>query len=304
MKSETQKPIKDDTLSQHFKDVVGSFLAAIKQLYRDHPALVTIFLFLVLFSIYAIAKAININYIYSLFVTLLFVFLSICLYIKDRSSLSAIFSFSLGIFTAFTVTWNGQTFSIFFVCFIILLIGIFFVASIVAAANAQEKLFTAANFYINDPKTNKKDLDEVDSLLKKQNGLLPIEKKHEAILFFAYQKVPKEQMVMLIEAVNFLYTVTKVDADLLLTLISNIYLLSHTEADLANNIMLIKMYPRKCKSTPSNLVKILNDTLHIAIENNVDFALFTDTILTYLSSGYTSSRIVEKLSAKFTKEAV
>jgi hypothetical protein len=46
-------------------------------------------------------------------------------------------------------------------------------------------------------------------------------------------------------------------------------------------------------------VNILNDALHVAIENNIDFVVFTETILAYLSFGYTQQRIVEKLSTKF-----
>lgn len=297
-------PAKGDNTPQHFNDALRALLNVVNKLYRDNPPLVIIVIFLSLMSFYILFKAINNTYIYSLVVTLLFMFLSICLYIKDKNSLNSIFSFSLGIFTAFTVMWNGPTFSIFFISFIILLIGILFIASIRAAAIVEERLTTAANSYISDFETNKKDLQEVKASVTKQGGLLSIDKTWEAIVFFAYQKVPKKQMITLIDALNYVYTVTKVDTESLLILLNNLNHLSHTEAGLTANITALKFYILKGKSTPSNLVTILNDALHVAIENDVDFVLFTETILTYLSSGYMQAKIVEKLSTIFTKEAV
>ena len=301
------KPVpsaKGDNTSQHFNDALRALLNVVNKLYRDNPPLVIIVIYLSLMSFYILFKAINNTYIYSLVVTLLFMFLSICLYTKDKNSLNSIFSFSLGIFTAFTVAWNGPTFSIFFISFIILLIGILFIASIRAAATVEERLTTAANSYVSDFETNKKDLQEVKASVTKQGGLLSIEKTWEAIVFFAYQKVPKSRMITLVTGLNRIYTLTKVDTESLLVLMNNINLLSQTEDDLATNISVLKLYVLRGKSTPGNLVTILNDALHISIENDIDFVLFTDTILTYLSSGYTQAKIVEKLSTTCTKEAV
>jgi len=303
MKSQTQELLKEDTISKLFNNTMGAFKAVIKQLYRDHPSLVLFFIFFLLICVYFLFKAINNSYAYSVVVTLLFVFLSICLYGREKNTLNSIFSFSLGIFTAFTVTWNGPTFSIFFISFIILLLGIFFITSIRAAANVEEKRTIAAISYISDFETNKKDLQEVKENVSKQGGLLSIDTIWETILFFAYQKVPKGKMITLIGALNYIYTVTKVDTELLLILLSNMNYLSHTEASLETNIAILKTYILKGKSTPSKLIRILNEALPIAIENDIDFALFTETILTYLSYGYAQQRIVEKVSTKFTKQA-
>jgi len=299
---QTQKTHKGDGSSQIFNDLLKSLRNAFSTLYRDNAPLVIVFIFIVLICCYTVFRAISSGYIYSLIITLLFTFLSICLYIKEKSSLTAIFSFSLGIFTAFTVPWNGSTFSIFFIGFTILVISILFIASVIAAGNEEERLNTAASFYLSDFETNKKDLKEVYETVKKQDGLLPIGKKQEAILFFAYQKVPKQQMLTLIAALDFMYTMTKLDTELLLVLLNNIYCLSHTAHDLTINIATLKLYILKGKSTPKSLVDILNDTLHIAIENDVDFVSFTDTIVTYLSRGYPQTRIAEQLLRNFAKK--
>jgi len=300
--SQTQKTTKGDSPSQAFNDLLKSLKNVLAELFRVNPSLVITFIFILLICCFVLFRAINSNYLYSLFVTFLFIFLSVCLYIKEKSSLTAIFSFSLGIFTAFTVTWNGSSFSIFFISFIILVIGILFIAAIRAAADEQEKLIRAANFYMSDFETNKKDLQEVYERVKKQDGLLPVEKKSDAILFFAYLKVPKQHMVILIDALNYLYTVTKMDTELLQILLNNLYHLSDAENDLTSNIETLKLYILKRKSTPSNLVKILTDALHIAIENDIDFVTLTDTILIYLSRGYAQTSIVEQLSRKFAKK--
>ncbi|HLG63080.1 MAG TPA: hypothetical protein VKY19_14165 [Ktedonosporobacter sp.] len=298
-----QQTSTSDNSSQPFNDVVKSLGEALKGLFSLIPSVVVTVVFIFLICVFLLFRAIDVSYLYSAFVTLLFILLSICLYITEKKSLNAIFSFSLGIFTAFTVPWNGSTFTIFFVSFIVLVIGIFFIASIRMAAKEQERLTTAASSYIHDPETNKKELKEIYETVKKQAGLLSIENKQEAILFFAYQKVAKDKMIMLIEALNFIYTMTKLDVDVLLVLLNNISYLSHTEEEFTLNKETLKLYILKGKSTPKSLINMLNDTLYIAIENDIDFRSFTDTILTYLSRGYTQATIVEQLAKKFEKKA-
>lgn len=298
--SQTQKTSKNDDTPQVFNDLLKSLGAVFSKLYKEHSALVILTIFIFLTCGFLLFRTVNISYLYSLFVTSLFIILAIGIYVKEKSFLSSIVAFSLGTFTAFTVTWNGSTFSIFFVSFIVLVIFIFFIASVQAAAKEEEIFTTAASSYLDDFATSMKDLKEVYKTVKEQGGLLSIGNKQEAILFFAYQKVPKDQMIMLIEALNFIYTMTKLDPEMLLTLLNNMYCLSHTSNDFVLNKNALKLYILKGKSTPKALVNILNDTLHIAIENDIDFISFTDTVFTYLSRGYTKEGITEQLSKKFT----
>src|SRR5258707_15877273 len=109
-------------------------------------------------------------------------------------------------------------------------------------------------------------------------------------------------MILLITELSYLYPVTKVDIELLLMLLKNMHYISQTEEDLATNVLTLQHCFRKARSTPSGLVKLLNEALPIAIENEIDFVLFTDTILTYLSRGYAQASIVEKLFEKIYKE--
>src|SRR5260370_26615776 len=78
--------------------------------------------------------------------------------------------------------------------------------------------------------------------------------------------------------------------------------ISQTEEDLATNVITLQHCFRKARSTPSSLVKLLNEALPIAIENEIDFVLFTNTILTSLARGYAQTSIIEHLSRKFTKK--
>ncbi len=102
-------PAKDDNdnTSQHFNDALRALLNVVNKLYRDHPSLVIVFIFLSLMSFYFLFRAINNNYIYSLIVTLLFMFLSICLYIKDKNSLNAIFSLGRAPLTGGKESYKG-----------------------------------------------------------------------------------------------------------------------------------------------------------------------------------------------------
>jgi len=305
-KNQAQKPSKGDSTSQAFNDVVKSLLSLLDKLIRDFPALVIIFIFVLFISVFLLLRAINSYYTYSLFVTFLFMLLSFCLYFKDKSILNAIIAFSLGIFTAFAVTWNGSMFSIFMICFGLLFIILFLIICIRTAADIEEKLTKASIAYINGIDTNKKDLKEVADVImhhkRDKGGLLSTSTLYDAILFFAYHKVPKSRMIILITALSYIHPMTKVDVALVLPLLNNINYVSRTEGDLDTNVQTLHTYFREARSTPNDLVKLLNDALSIAIENNIDFVLFTDTILTHLSHGYSQTSIVEKLSRQFTKK--
>src|SRR5438876_5933977 len=274
-KSQAQKPSKGNTTPQAFNDVVRSLLSLLDKLYKDFSALVIIFIFVLFISVYLLLRSINRDYTYSLSVTFLFLFLSLGLYFKDKSFLSAIVAFSLGIFTAFTVTWNGSTFSIFVISFSLLFVILFLFECIRAAANVEEQLTRAANFYSSDVATNKKDLQEVVDIITQhkhdKGGLLSPDKVHDAMLFFAYHKVPKSHMILLITELSYLYPLTKVDVESLLLLLNNVNYVSQTEEDLTTNVIALKHCFREARSTPSGLVKLLNEALPIAIENEIDF---------------------------------
>jgi len=307
-KSQAQKPRKGNTTPRAFNDVLRSSLSLLDKLYKDFSALLIIFIFVLLISVYIILRAINLDYAYPLTVTFIFMLLSLGLYFKDKSILNAIIAFSLGIFTAFTVTWNGSTFTIFVISFGLLFITMFLLKCVADAANVEEKLTKATIACISDTDTNKKDLKEVADIVMQQQrdkrGLLSIHKVYDAILFLAYQKVPKSRMILLITALSYIHPMTKVDAELLLPLLNNINYLSQTEQDLDTNVEVLHTCFREAKSTPIDLVKLLNDALPIAIENEIDFVLFMDTILAYLSRGYAQASIVERLSRQFTKKTI
>src|SRR5258708_4040859 len=305
-KPQAQKTNKEDSsTSQAFNDLVTSLLSLLDKLIRDFSALVGIFIFVLFFSVYLVLREINSDFTYSLSVTFLFMFLCFCLYFKDKSFLNAIIAFSVGIFTAFTVTWNSSTFSIFVISFSLLFIILFLITCIRAAAGVEEKHTKAAIVYINDIDTNKKDLKEVADIImhhkRDKGGVLSVSKIYDAILFFAYHKVPKSRMITLITALSYMHPMTKVDAMLLLPLLNNINYVSRTEEDLETNMQALHKYLREARSTPNDLVKLLNDALPIAIENDIDFVLFADKIMTYLSRGYSQTSILEALSKQFRK---
>ncbi len=302
---QTQKPHKSDGTSQAFNDLVKSLLSLLEKIVRDFSGMVGVFIFALFISVYLILRAINSDYTYSLTITFLFLFFSYCLYFKDKSILNAIIAFSVGIFTAFAVTWNSTTFTIFVICSGLLSIALFLTNCIRLAADVEEKQTKAAIAYINDIETNKKDLKEVADIIMHhkhdKGGVLSASKVHDAILFFAYHKVPKSRMITLITALIYMHPMTKVDAMLLLPLLNNINYVSRTEEDLETNMQALHKYLREARSTPNDLVKLLNDALPIAIENDIDFVLFADKIMTYLSRGYSQTSILEALSKQFRK---
>lgn len=305
---QAQKPHKGNDTSQAFNDVVRSLLSLLEKLVRNFSAMVGVFIFVLFISVYLILRTINSDYTYSLTITFLFLFFSYCLYFKDKSILNAIIAFSVGIFTAFAVTWNSTTFTIFAICSGLLFIALFLTNCIRLAADVEEKQTKAAISYIKDNgiETNKKDLKEVTDIIMHhkhdKGGLLSASKIHDAILYFAYNKVPKSRMVILITALSYIHPMTKVDAALVHPLLNNINYVSRTDEDLETNMQALHTYLREAHSTPTDLVKLLTDALPIAIENNIDFISFADVIMTYLSRGYSQASILEKLSRQFTKK--
>jgi len=304
---QAQKPNKDDSIPQAFNDVLKSLFSVLEKLMRDFPALIVIFFFTLFISVYLILRAVNSDYTYSLSITFLFLFFSYCLYFKDKSILNAIIAFSVGIFTAFAVTWNGTTFTLFMICSGLLSIALFLTNCIRLAADVEEKHTKAVIAYSNDFDANKKDLKEVANIMHHKHdkgSVLSASKIDEAILFFAYHKVPKSRMITLITALSYIHPMTKVDVGFVLPLLNNINYASKTEDDLETNMQNLHRYFREAHSTPNDLVKLLNDALPIAIENNINFDVFADSILALLSRGYSQATILEKLSRQFIKKTL
>lgn len=300
--SQTQQTNNDDS-PKVFNDALKSLGAVLSKLYEDHSTAIIVFAFIILLSVFILFRTVDISYLYSIFVASIFILFSIGSYIKEKSFIIAITSFSLGLFTAFTVTWNGSTFSIFFVSFIILVVGIFLIAAIKGAANKEELMTRAANFYLNDFEANKKTLEEVDKALNKLQGALPLQKKYEAILFFSYHKISKDRMIALLENLSQVHAITKIEPEMLLVLFKNIHLISRTDNEFLLNKRLLEMAFFKGEIIPQDLVDIMNATMYIAIENDIKFSLFIDAILHCSSHGYSREHIVEEVSKKFPKKA-
>lgn len=296
----TQQNNKED--NKAFNDALKSLGVVLSKLYKDHASLIVLLAFIILFCVFILIRTVDISYLYSIFVTSLFIFLSIGSYVKEKSSLISITSFSLGIFTAFTVTWNGSTFSIFFVSFIILVVSIFLIAAVRLAATKEELLTRAASFYVSDSETNKEILKGIDKAINKQQGILPLSKRYEAILFFAFHKVPKDRMIALMENVNQIYAITKIESERLLTLFKNIHVLSRTENEFQVNKKVLEIALFKGEIIPQDLIDILNSTLYIAIENDIKFGLFVDAILVCSSHGYSREGTIERLTEKFIRK--
>src|SRR5439155_10617882 len=113
---------------------------------------------------------------------------------------------------------------------------LFLIVCIREATNDDEKLTKAAIAYISDFSANKKDLKEVADIITQQTrdkgGLLLAPTLYDAILFFAYHKVPKSRMILLISAYSYIYPMTKIDTELLLPLLNYINYVSQTDEDL------------------------------------------------------------------------
>src|SRR5258706_11779723 len=135
-----QKPRKGNTTSQAFNDVLSSLLAVVEKLIRDFSALVLVFIFILFILAFLLFRAINNDYTFSVIITFLFMFLSLGLYFKEKSIVSAIIAFSVGIFTAFTVTWNDSTFTIFIISFILLFVIFFLIEYVRSAAHVEGKI--------------------------------------------------------------------------------------------------------------------------------------------------------------------
>jgi hypothetical protein len=140
--------------------------------------------------------------------------------------------------------------------------------------------------------------------VSKRRTKILIKLKDRAILCVKSGEFMVFPTIRLITALSYIHPMTKVDAELLLPLLNNINYLSQTEQDLDTNVEVLHTCFREAKSTPIDLVKLLNDALPIAIENEIDFVLFMDTILAYLSRGYAQASIVERLSRQFTKKTI
>jgi len=285
----------DKTLSAIIKQLWN----LLYKIYVDNRGTVALVILVVVALIFMIVRWINLELVYTLLVGLLFLMLSLCLYVRGKRVLDSLFSFSLGVFAAFAVNWNTSSFFIFLVLFFILVPFLFLISSIKVASSVEDILTKASSFYIHDKiSKNKKELQEVreEVIKRKRVGLLSHIDMLNALLFFAFRKVPKSYMIVLIKELDLIYSVTSLDQRIIMETLSKVYYISGKNLKELNlNIKVLKGFIIESESEPSYLLEVLNNNIHFAIEKRIDFEELCKQISSFLHLGYGKKRINTEL---------
>lgn len=295
-----QKP-----LQQSFNAAITQLRVLLEKVYIDHKGVVNAFIFFSLLSLFLLIRDLNSETLFSFSILFLFLLLSISLYFKEQNIIGTLITFSLGAFTAFTVSWTISIFSIFIIFFLLFLFLLVIMSSIKLAAKIETINVTAASFYIyEDYEKNKL---AIASILKtvnneKKTGLLSQLQIWSSVEFFCYKKIPPDAIVVLINQLNLFYTITHVDASLIRELLSKIYLLSK-ENDLlfSLHLNLFGKYLKEVRTSPRDFISILNSLIYLSIEKKKEFKVLLNRVKELLSKGCSNERIEKLIILEFQK---
>lgn len=291
---------RDDNSVKPFRTTLVEFKNTLKALFELTNNLAAVLTVLLLYLLNVVITAIDAGLVYTVTVALLFMLLAIALYGKSNNAAEALLSFSVGIFTAFTIEWDAPRFSIFLISFAVLSASIIIIKSIQLAANVQDNIINAAQFYGGKKgyRENKERLGEVKNQVQKSLGrnLLDIESISRAILFLAYRKVEVKHMEFIIHDLAKIHISTNVEEEEILNLLYGTYVLSeYKETKYKENIEVISKYLIEGTASPRQIIATVNNSIGVIYTRNIDLDTACIKIMTLLNLGYTQKQITKNL---------
>jgi len=223
-----------------------------------------------------------------------------CVLYTRKGAIEATVTFSVGMFTAFTVPWNRSYFIVFIIAILIFTVLIILFTSIRLAAGVQSVMTMAANFYSQgDHETNLQELKAVYESGKPGETLTSLDRAN-AILFFAQRKVPADIMNNLIRKVYQICTVTQVDQVRIETMLYKIYQAATNREDFDIYMTWTEEYLLEGPASPGELVDSFIHTSFMLSAPMTNFRNYLTVLTSGVARGYNREQLYQFMTREGT----
>jgi hypothetical protein len=275
----------EESIAGSLRGALRSLFAALAALFSMQPALVVVVASCVCYVFYIGLTTLHSTSIYTVSVAALYLILGCILY-TQKGAIEATVTLAVGLFTAFTVSWNTEYFTIFSIAIVLFMILILALSAIKLASQVETSMVMAANLYIHqDTKRNKQELEDVRKSISFPGTLMPIERVN-ALLYFAQRKVPADVMKKMIRDLNEICTVTQTEQVSVQLMLYGIYKSGPNMAGLEANVDAVKNFLLEGPASPQELVDSFNHTSVLINEKNLTFSYYLGKLSDGLSRGY------------------
>lgn len=285
------------SVKSSYRETVRSLRATFKAVYASKPSLFVIIACALALSITQVVPVMHSTVPYSAVAALFFLLLGCVLYAK-KGVIEATVTFSVGMFTAFTVPWTRPYFIVFITAILIFTLLIILLSSIKLAADVQSMMTMAANFYgSGDHESNLKQLQVVYAAGKPGETLSSLDRAN-AILFFAQRKVPADDMSSLFRTIFQISTVTQIDQTKVSTLLYKVYRAAEGPEEFDAYIALVEGYLLEGPASPEELVNSFIRTSFLLGTVFIDFQDYLTKLLLGIASGYEEERLYKFMAGE------
>lgn len=230
------------------KSLKSAVVQLVNAAYRVAPGLVIvgILLAVVIISITLLFSPLRLA-----FLILLVVSTALLIFIKRESFGDATLSLVGGLLTVLRTEWTINLYITFCVAWFGFALMVFLISSI-KLATRQEDILKSSAIALSEPSNS--DIDtlekELNTLVKSsENQMLSPIQRAEIIQLLVFRKAPKEMLPQLLDSVEKLFTLTKVDLNLITTSLVDIVKMVKVESEQESTFLLDRLY-KIIKDTP------------------------------------------------------
>lgn len=282
------------------KSLTFIFSQVVKSVYLVAPELVSvgILLGIIIISITLLASTLMTGSL-----VLLVFFTAILIFIKKESFPDATLSLVGGLLTVLRTEWTTNLYITFCVAWVGFALMVFLIGSIKLAARQEDILKSTA---IALSESSNSDIDalekELNTLVKLSESkmLSPIQRA-EVIQLLVFRKAPKKMLPQLLNSVEILFTITKVDINLITTSLVDIFKMAKIESEQESTVLLDRLWIiiKETPVPPQEFFEAFVASRRLLLQETVSPIEFINKLSQYLEVGIAPKDMYNEILTSF-----
>ncbi len=286
--------------SKSISEAVKALGSLIQTLFKKMPALFLVVIYLIDLAIRSYQSA-GFSNVYLISIIILFV--SICIYITSKSFAETTLSFILGILTVYSIDWEKANFTLFVILYLAYIIFVFYAYSIRLSAKQESILIQAAcKLDMDDYKGVYKRIKKISQTDKKFHQLSIIDRS-EIIRYLAFRQViigEYEEAINVIELIKNVCQISLLDC---CEIYYSFYTYCKNKQEPPANIPkeVERMFDKVTTLSVSyfEFFNIFKNTKRILVESKMTYDKYLVEIKMLSFKGYSDNDIIEILKEKY-----
>ena len=282
------------------KSLISIFLQHVNSIYLEAPELVVVGIFLgtIIISITLLSSTLMTGSL-----VLLVFFTAILIFIQKESFPDATLSLVGGLLTVLRTEWTINLYIIFCVVWVGFALMVFLISSIKLAGRQENILKSAAGAL------SKSSNSDIDTLEKELNGLVKLSEskmlspiqRAEVIQLLIFRKAPQKMLPQLLNSVEMLFTITKVDINLITTSLVDIFKMAKIESEQESTVLLDHLWTiiKETPVPPQEFFEAFVASRRLLLQETVSPIEFLNKLSEYLEIGVTPKDMYNEILTSF-----